>query len=196
MRESLIPSASVIDSLPFASHFRARGSCTGTSHKEGAFPMAQSPRPGGSTRARYALASVLALLWVGCQSDAELSQAARSALLREAHAAEPAAPVCGLALPKTRTLVLRGSECAARPERDCQAGSSKAALSAELHALAQRCGAFQHEGLQLGATFRAGCASEVRLSAEIATDALRCMADALNASRLSCAAAVPCALSN
>jgi hypothetical protein len=36
----------------------------------------------------------------------------------------------------------------------------------------------------------------VRLSAEIATDALRCMADALDAARLSCAAEAACALSN
>lgn len=159
--------------------------------------MSQLLRASGPSGARYALAIAVGFLSVGCRSDAELSQAARSALLlREAHAAEPAMPTCGLTLPKTRTLLLRGSECATRPERECQAGGSGKALSAELHALAQRCGAFEREGLELGATFRAGCAAEVRFSAEISTDALRCLADALNAARLSCAAEVPCALSN
>jgi hypothetical protein len=99
-----------------------------------------------------------------------------------------------LDLPLFRTLVLRGSDCASRPLHECASGRSARALQSELHALVERCHA-QQTDLRLGVTFRAGCAEQVRLSAELPTESLRCLADALNAERLSCAEAVPCALS-
>jgi hypothetical protein len=137
-------------------------------------------------------------LLVGCQAEATppLQRAATGVLFREAHAAEPSplTPTCKLELPLFRTLVLRGSDCASRRLHQCTSGRSARALQSELHSLVERCHA-QESALRVGVTFRAGCAEQVRLSAEIPTESLRCLADALNAERLSCAEAVPCSLS-
>jgi hypothetical protein len=138
------------------------------------------------------LSGVVLGMLLGCNSNAESDRA--GVLFRGAHAAEPTVPACKLVLPHFRTLVLRGADCSSRPLHECSAGSSAKALQSELHTMVERCHATQSD-LRVGATFRDGCAEQIRLSAELPSETLRCLADALNAARLSCAEVVACALS-
>lgn len=139
------------------------------------------------------MSATVFMLLAACQTDSDSGRSAPGADEGATRESSQTLRVCSENLPKARTVVLQGAGCDQRPLRRCAHGLAGASLDAELRTMLETCGAFPNQ-VFVGATFEGGCAEEIRLSAEVPSNALRCLADELDGTRLDCAEDVPCAV--